>query len=716
MNTQNIPKQNIQNNVDYLKDLSEIKKEIDKIHKQLSKEEALVDILENIKTDFIKNNIGIIEDNLSKPNLTNYKDFNGKIIKMLEILIKLLTGYTSYTAKYDNNVKSIASNILEVQTKKNKDAETPADTTAATNDITYQRITYDELNKLIDNALVAAISIEKDKKIIKYIGLLNYYLSIFTKNDKYGEALDNNIQKTNNDIASLIKNGADNKSNTNKDDYNNLNKEKENLKKYHEENKKIYKDLFNFIQLASFDIFENVSERIDPPTTSAAPEQKDKKKPDNNTLLEEFKNNIYYEIININNTQINDDYAKLKDNSNEKIDLDLRKKTLADMKDLLDKQLNKLKGVIDYLISANKQEYSAEITEIRKIFKDYTKEKEYKDSILILIVNEETEVNKLLARNLDDKKRLESAAKQQRGGKSKLPQQKHKQHKQHKQQKQQKQQGGEKKSNKYYEEKYTSIKNLIGRITNLINKIKEVEGIEDSTDPFDKKNTMMFGDTSEGFNSIYKNIWNDYIKESKKTKAKGVTVENLKQDTRLYERFKENNLDPNDILKVSFQDKVIFICIILIIRTFAMVLIEFLIEYNIVSTLHRGIVVYLVLYIFLIICSILLINYDSYKLRILVNYLNLHINSSNIFFHILLFILFIGLILIIINNNDSNKLDIENVLNYTYIYKYLYEIAEKSKTVSELKLSQKEKVKLQYRMDIITMIVFIFSSLLILIM
>ena len=714
MNTQNIPKQNNQTNIDYLKDLKEINKEIDKIHKQLSKEEALVDILENIKTDFIKNNIGIIEDNLSKPNLTNYKDFNGKIIKMLEILLKLLTGYTSYnTTKYDSFVNNIASKIIEEQTKKNKDAETaatatPSATPEATNEITYRRINYDDLNKFIDNILVSVID-PKDKKIIKYIGLLNYYLSIFTKNDKYGEALDNNIQKTNNDIANLIKSGADSKSSGNTDQYNKLIKEKDSLKKYHEENKKIYKDLFNFIQLASFDIFENVSERIDPPTTSAAPEQKDKKKPDNNTLLEDFKNNIYYEIININNTQINDDYAKLKDNSNEKIDLDLRKKTLADMKDLLDKQLNKLKGVIEYLISANKQEYSAEITEIRKIFKDYTKEKEYKDSILILIVNEETEVNKLLARNLDDKKRLESAAKQ-RGGKSKRLQQ------QEQKQQEQKQRGGEKKSNKYYEEKYTSIKNLIGKITSLINKIKEVEGIEESTDPFDKKNTMMFGDTSEGFNSIYKNIWNDYIKESKKTKAKGVTVENLKQDTRLYERFKENNLDPNDILKVSFQDKVIFICIILIIRTFAMVLIEFLIEYNIVSTLHRGIVVYLVLYIFLIICSVLLINYDSYKLRILVNYLNLHINSSNIFFHILLFILFIGLILIIINNNDSNKLDIENVLNYTYIYKYLYEIAEKSKTVSELKLSQKEKVKLQYRMDIITMIVFIFSSLLILIM
>lgn len=260
MNTQNIPKQNNQTNIDYLKDLKEINKEIDKIHKQLSKEEALVDILENIKTDFIKNNIGIIEDNLSKPNLTNYKDFNGKIIKMLEILLKLLTGYTSYnTTKYDSFVKSIASKIIEEQTKKDKEAETPA----ATNEITYRRINYDDLNKLIDNALGSVID-PKDKKIIKYIGLLNYYLSIFTKNDKYGEALDNNIQKTNNDIASLIKNGADNKSNTNKDDYNKLNKEKENLKKYHEENKKIYKDLFNFIQLASFDIFENVSETIEP--------------------------------------------------------------------------------------------------------------------------------------------------------------------------------------------------------------------------------------------------------------------------------------------------------------------------------------------------------------------------------------------------------------------------------------------------------------------
>lgn len=45
MNTQNIPKQNIVNNLDYYKDLKDINKEIAKIYKQLSKDETFTDIL-----------------------------------------------------------------------------------------------------------------------------------------------------------------------------------------------------------------------------------------------------------------------------------------------------------------------------------------------------------------------------------------------------------------------------------------------------------------------------------------------------------------------------------------------------------------------------------------------------------------------------------------------------------------------------------------------
>jgi hypothetical protein len=630
---------------------------------------------------------------------------------MLEILNKLLTNYTSYKDNskiYQGIIDTIYVSINTEKEKVEKEARVAAEEAAKeaakkaekegkavpvqSPVINFKRLSQEELNNIIDSNVSfngLKQTNPKDAAIVKNICMFKYYLEIFEKNDSFGKDLDDKIKDTNNTIANLIKNGAENRKGNDNTDYNSLIREKENLKNYHISNKKIYKELCDYIQLATFDIFENLSDAAEAAATTNT-DKNGKPQANNSDYVENFKNDIYYEIININNAQVNDDYAKLKDNSNEKIDLDLRKKTLAEMKELLDKQLNKLKGVIEYIVSSRKEEYTTEIQDIRKTFKDYSKEKEYKDSILTLIVNEEIEVNKLLARNSDDKKRLEAASKQQKGG--------------------------EKKSNKYYADKYAEIKVLNNKICNLLKKIKEFEGIEDNDDPFEKKNATMFGDASEGVNSIYKRIWNDYIKETRKTKSKGITVENLKTDTRLYERFKENDLDPNDILKISFQDKIIFICIILIIRTFAMVLIEFLIEYNIVSTLYRGIVIYSVLYILLLIFGILIINYDSYKLRILVNYLNIHINSSNIFFHILLFILFIGLILIIINNNDTNKIDIDNVLNYTYIYKYLYEIAEKSKPMSDLKLSQKEKVKLQYRMDIITMIIFIFSSLLILIM
>jgi len=61
---QNNNREYSQNNKDYFKDLKDIKKEIEKIYKQLSKDETFTQILNNIKTDFINNNISNIEDNL----------------------------------------------------------------------------------------------------------------------------------------------------------------------------------------------------------------------------------------------------------------------------------------------------------------------------------------------------------------------------------------------------------------------------------------------------------------------------------------------------------------------------------------------------------------------------------------------------------------------------------------------------------------------------
>jgi len=713
--------QGSQNGIDYYKELKDIVKELDKVYKKLSKDETLADMINNIKNEFINKNIAHIEKNLSKPN---YKEFNTKIIKILDIIIKLLRNFTSYN-KDDDATLVIVITALKLR-----------------NDYKQEELVQDikEKFKADEDALLAnpaLIDDEKEKandllEIKKLICTFEYYKYVF---ETPNTAVAQKIKELNTDIDNLKKKSKDRTADENAI-YENKTKELNDLL---ENDKQKYKQLFNYIPIVSYNIFDFVDKRF-AKEANASPDVADKKAKSkgDDQLIDAFKKDIYFIVIGINNTQSADIDSQISENNDEAIDLKARNEVLKQQKDLLDKQLKSLSNVIQFLIDGGKQEYSTEITDIRKIFKDYKNEKEYKDSISSLVVNEEGEVanmiakNELLGKSLKERQKQQTAllekennANRGRGNNGKYDSDggggkaakaawamkaKAKPSKPSKQMR-----GGEKKSNKYYEDKYQKLKELKGSIIKLIEKIRITEGKEDSGDPFEKKNGA-FGDPSDGFKSIYNTIWNDYVKETKKVKSKGITIDSLKQDNRLYERFRMSDLDPQEVLKITFQDKVIFICIILIIRTFAMVLIEFLIEYNIVSTLSRGIFVYSIIYILLVVCSVILINYDSYKLRIIVNYLNLHINSSNIFFHILLFILFIGLILIIINDNDNNLKNIDNLLNYTYIYKYIYEAAEKSNETSSLLLSQKEKLKLQYRMDIITMIIFIFSSLLILIM
>lgn len=683
--------ENSQKNIDYYKELKTVKKEIEKIYNLLSKNESLSEMIESIQKD-LNTNITFILTNLTKPKST-YKESNPKIIKILMLLISLLEKFTAYSS-YIENYKQVKTNVDTY----NIDLHN--------NDITNMSA-IEQIIKNIESS--GTVSNTEDlfhiKVFIKHTLTFKYYLERFEKNE------------LSNDDNTVIK-GIENEINVAKPE------EKEVLNKKLEDrkielDKEKYRTILNYIQISSFEIFDYVDKRYDELTDTSDDEKesndaKEKRKEVADKFIDDFKKEIYYTFININNTRSNDPETRQYEFGNEKIDLEARKKLLEGLKEELDKQLNTLNGIINFLVDSSKQEYSKEITDVNKVFKDYKKEKEYKDNILSLVVNEEGEISKLLDKNKNDQKILDQKIEMQRkelerdlqdrkrglnvGGR--------------------RMHGGEKKLNKYYEDKYKPLSNLIEAVGKLIKEIAKIEGKEDADkDPFSKKNGM-FGDSGDGIHSIYNNIWKDYKKEMTKIKSKGVSIDSLKQDTRLYERFKMNELDPQDVLKISFQDKVIFICVVLIIRTFAMVLIELLIEYNFVSTLSRGILVYSILYILLLFVSVLIINYDSYKLRILVNYLNVHINSSNIFFHVLLFALFIGLILIIINDSDGNNnlKGIDNIFNYTYIYTYIYEIAEKSNPASDLLLSQKEKVKLQYRMDIITMIIFIFSSLLILIM
>jgi len=215
--------------------------------------------------------------------------------------------------------------------------------------------------------------------------------------------------------------------------------------------------------------------------------------------------------------------------------------------------------------------------------------------------------------------------------------------------------------------------------------------------------------------TIYENIWNEYIIGINKSGKKN-PLKNIDQGDILYDNVNVNNLVPEIALEVTFQDKAIFIFLILIIRTIIMVTVEFIIEYNFVKSLQYTIILYCILYLLLLVLSIGLVNYDSYKLRIIFNYLNLHINSSNIILHLILFVLFVSLIMIMIDSDDLIT-NFGDLLDYTNVYVHIYEnIVSNDKDIFYNTLTRDEKIKMLYRLEIITMIIFIFSAFIILLL
>jgi len=213
---------------------------------------------------------------------------------------------------------------------------------------------------------------------------------------------------------------------------------------------------------------------------------------------------------------------------------------------------------------------------------------------------------------------------------------------------------------------------------------------------------------------IYQELWDDYTKG-----VKSKINANDRSDYFIYidegEKLKNslilNDLDPELVLKINLQDKAVFLLLIFIIRTISVVIIELLIEYNIVKTLQIAISVYIFLYLSILAIFVAFINLDAYKLRIIFNYLNMHINTANLSIHIILFIIFSVLVIIIIQTDNFIN-NVGDILDYTYIYEYLFnlKVDKMLDTEFENNISPDEKTKLLYRLDIVTMIIFIFTG------
>lgn len=224
--------------------------------------------------------------------------------------------------------------------------------------------------------------------------------------------------------------------------------------------------------------------------------------------------------------------------------------------------------------------------------------------------------------------------------------------------------------------------------------------------------------------SLYENIWSQYVKYTNdvKLKLKGdKTLMDAEDD--FYDQINMNDLNPVDVLKINSKDKYVFCALIFFIRLFIVIIINLLIEYNVIKHLEIALIIYIFAYVLIIIIIAIVVNLDTYKLRILLNYFNMNMNINLLILHIFIVVIFFILILIIIFDNEKEKYknNFNFIFDYSYIYLLLWNISSnynnkciKNTNIND-NISTNDKLKIQYKFEILTMIVYIFSSAIVLI-
>ena len=262
--------------------------------------------------------------------------------------------------------------------------------------------------------------------------------------------------------------------------------------------------------------------------------------------------------------------------------------------------------------------------------------------------------------------------------------------------------------------KKTGEESDLNNLYDFIKYLKDSFGGDDDDNNMDTVSSKKYNDKD----TLFEKIWSEY---NDGIKAYNINSKNkdyltyINEGEKLKNKIILNDLDPEIVLKVNFQDKVVFVTLMFAIRTIVMVIFEFLIEYNVIKSLRYSILIYAGLYILLLLLFTAFVNLDSYKLRIVFNYLNMHINTSNIILHIMLFTIFSFLVIVIIQTDNFIN-NVGDILDFTYIYNYIYTFNIDNLLSGEFEnnLSKDEKIKLQYRLDIISMLIFIFTATLIL--
>ena len=180
-----------------------------------------------------------------------------------------------------------------------------------------------------------------------------------------------------------------------------------------------------------------------------------------------------------------------------------------------------------------------------------------------------------------------------------------------------------------------------------------------------------------GDKSLFNMIYEKYIKSSEdETKGEFIASQELAQ------ALETNNLVPRDVLRVSMRDKLIILFTTLFMRLITLSIVEYMIEKGVLKNLKYTLLAYLGSFSILFIAFTALVNLDMYRLRIVFNYLNFHANSDKVYSYLILLWTFGAIIYYIITNVNQDI----NVTN----------------------TSEDVKARLIYRIQVVSLIVWLF--------
>ena len=180
--------------------------------------------------------------------------------------------------------------------------------------------------------------------------------------------------------------------------------------------------------------------------------------------------------------------------------------------------------------------------------------------------------------------------------------------------------------------------------------------------------------------SKFNRVWNKYLDDINNDDK----IVEQSQD-KFFSSVKSNNLDPAIVLKPTRDDKIFFIAIIFIVRQIALAIIETCIDKGIITSLYYSLIFYLVAYTAIFIIIVIIVNIDDYKLRIIFNYFNMHINQSGMIIHLFMVIGFTMIMYLLVY----------------YMNTHIHQVDRKT-------INQVEKINIIYRLQLMTISVFTF--------